>query len=200
MGFRGMLVFAFLTAALTAGCARADVSIRPGKLVLEAPTIHSLGVRWYVSGDENGNAEVAVSFRQKGEREWRQGMSLFRVGTGPDSQEGEARLEGGDRESWPYLLGNIFAGSVLDLKADTPYEIKLVLSDPDGGTASRILRRARGQCRWRRNPCGFCMSSPATAADREPRPTRCAGWWRRMPSPRPETLSWSTLGSTLVPL
>jgi len=140
MGFRGMLVFAFLTAALTAGCARADVSIRPGKLVLEAPTIHSLGVRWYVSGDENGNAEVAVSFRQKGEREWRQGMSLFRVGTGPDSQEGEARLEGGDRESWPYLLGNIFAGSVLDLKPDTPYEIKLVLSDPDGGTASRILQ------------------------------------------------------------
>src|SRR5574340_687020 len=101
MGLRSTLIFAIL-AALASGGARADISIRPGRL-----------------------AQVAVSYRQKGEREWRQGMPLCRVGTGPDSQAGEARLEGGDRESWPYPLGNLFAGSVLDLKPDTGYEIKL---------------------------------------------------------------------------
>jgi hypothetical protein len=45
----------------------------------------------------------------------------------------------GDRDSWPFSLGNLFAGSVFDLKPGTEYELKLVLSDPDGGAANRIL-------------------------------------------------------------
>ena len=131
--------FAMLLGCLAAGAVSADLSIRTGRLVIEEPTMHCLGVRWYVSGDENGNAKVLLSYRRKGEREWHQGMPLFRVGTGPDSDEGEARLEKGETDSWPYPLGNFFAGSVFDLKPDTEYEIRLALSDPDGGVANRIV-------------------------------------------------------------
>ena len=137
---RVVVACAVLTCGLTTGAALADLSVRPGKLVVEAPTLLCLGVRWYVSGDENGSAAVRVSYRRKGEREWRQALPLFRVGTGPDSNEGETRLERGDRDSWPFPLGNFFAGSIFDLRPDTDYEIKLTLSDPDGGAASRMLK------------------------------------------------------------
>jgi hypothetical protein len=132
-------LLAALFACLAGGAVWADLSVRPGKLVMEEPTIHCLGMRWYVSGDENGNAKVLVSYRRKGEREWRQGQPLFRVGNGPDNNEGEARLEKGETDSWPFPLGNLFAGSIFDLKPDTEYEIKLALSDSDGGVANRIL-------------------------------------------------------------
>jgi len=119
--------------AMSAGCAAATDAVKSQKLVLEAPTVHCLGVRWYVAGDENGNASVQVSYREKGESSWHQAMDLFRVGTGPDSQEGEKRLESGGRDEWPFPLGNFFAGSVFDLKPDTVYELRLALFDPDGG-------------------------------------------------------------------
>jgi hypothetical protein len=119
--------------AMTAGCAAAPDAVHSQELVVEAPTVHCLGVRWYVGGDENANASVQLSYREKGERSWHQAMDLFRVGTGPDSQEGERRLESGGRDEWPFPLGNLFAGSVFDLKPDTPYELRLALSDPDGG-------------------------------------------------------------------
>ena len=140
---RDVMILAIFAALLAAGSASADRSIRPGNLVLEAPTIHCLGVRWYVNGDENGNAKVLASCRRKGEREWHQALPLFRVGTGPDSQEGEARLMNSskyDRRDWPFEIGNLFAGSIFDLRPDTAYEIKLVLSDPDGGAATRVLK------------------------------------------------------------
>jgi hypothetical protein len=137
---RVVVACAVLACGLTAGAALADLSVRPGKLVVEAPTLLCLGVRWYVSGDENGSATVRISYRRKGEREWRQGLPLFRVGTGPDSSEGEARLEGGDRDLWPFPLGNLFAGSIFDLRPGTEYQVKLALSDPDGGAATRIVQ------------------------------------------------------------
>jgi hypothetical protein len=122
------------------GCAAGENAVRSQKLVAEAPTVHCLGVRWYVGGDENGNASVKVSYREKGEKSWHQAMDLFRVGTGPDSQEGEKRLESGGRDEWPFPLGNFFAGSVFDLKPDTAYELRLELSDPDGGRFTEMVQ------------------------------------------------------------
>ncbi|WP_428103532.1 hypothetical protein [Candidatus Rariloculus sp.] len=39
------------------------------------------------------------------------------------------------------IAPNMFAGSVLDLEPDTEYEVRFVMSDPDGvhGTAERVL-------------------------------------------------------------
>jgi len=134
-----LLPLAAVGMAKAAGGPSGDMAIRPGRLVLEAPTLVCLGVRWYVSGDHNGNARVLVSYRQQGAKAWREGLPLFRVGTGPDTQEGEARLDRGEREAWPFLVGNLFAGSIFDLKPGTSYEIKLVMSDPDGGGATKVL-------------------------------------------------------------
>src|SRR5512137_1769850 len=40
-----------------------------GDPVLEAPTLHSLGVYWIVQGDDNQNAVVEMEFREKGSKE-----------------------------------------------------------------------------------------------------------------------------------
>ncbi len=66
-----------LTAIITGCQAQAGTAVVPGELVAEAPTLHCLGVRWYVTGDENGNASVQVSYRAKGEKAWREAMSGF---------------------------------------------------------------------------------------------------------------------------
>jgi len=110
-----------MVAIMVAGCqAQAGQAIVPGQLVAEAPTLHCLGVRWYVTGDAEGNGSVQVTYRAKGEKAWRKAVPLFRVGTGPDSQEGEKRLATEWDEGWPFPIGNLFAGSIVDLQPDTP--------------------------------------------------------------------------------
>jgi len=125
---------ALLAMVLLPGCtAFAASGVKSQQVVMEAPTVHCLGARWYVSGDDNDNASVDVEYRAKGAKAWHEAMPMFRVGDGPDDQSGEKRLESGGADRWPFALGNFFAGSVLDLKPDTAYEIRMTLSDPDGG-------------------------------------------------------------------
>jgi len=134
-----LLGFGVLVASGLASAGPRDAII-PGKVVLEAPTLVCLGVRWYVSGDENANAAVAVSYRAKGEEEWREALPLFRVGTQGDAEEVEARLRRLPEErGWPFPPGNLFAGSIFDLLPDTAYEIRLVLTDPEGGGSTELL-------------------------------------------------------------
>ncbi len=135
-----VLGVALVLMAAAVGCASGGRAVEPGRLVVEAPTLVCLGVRWYMDGDENGNATVRVSYREQGAEVWREAMPLFRVGTEPEAGEVETRLltpEG--REEWPFPAGNLFAGSVLGLRSDTAYEIRLELSDPDGGAATEIV-------------------------------------------------------------
>jgi hypothetical protein len=134
MGLMGLL------AAAGAGRAPARSDVQSTKVVVEEPTIFCLGVRWYIAGDEDGDAAVSVAYRRKGQAEWREGLPLFRVGIGPDGAAGEDRLERPEgAEGWPFEVGNLFAGSVFDLEPDTVYEIKLELSDPDGGLATELV-------------------------------------------------------------
>ncbi len=64
-----------LAAILLPGCsALANSGVKSQRLVLEAPTVHCLGARWYISGDGNGNASVKVEYRQAGEPAWRPGL------------------------------------------------------------------------------------------------------------------------------
>jgi hypothetical protein len=89
--------------------------------ITEPPTLVSLGFEWEIDGDDNRNAEVAVSYRKKGEQAWRQGLPLFRL-----------QRERIDRGPLQYTTPNMFAGSIFDLEPDTEYEGRFVLSDPDG--------------------------------------------------------------------
>ena len=105
-----------------------------GKPVLEAPTLHSLGVYWIIQGDDNQNATVAFSYRKAGEVVWKQTLPLFRVEKGANKLErGESRVKV-PPDAW------LFAGSAVLLKPDTAYELRLRLSDPDGGAMEQQLQ------------------------------------------------------------
>jgi hypothetical protein len=95
-----------------------------GEASVPYPTVAFLSLRWLIRGDANLDAQVTVRFRPQGETAWKTGLPLQRVPA--DSNVGFA---------WP----NKFAGSLFDLKPDTPYEIQLDLKDPDGGDAAKTL-------------------------------------------------------------
>ena len=112
--------------------AHAANNVAPGVFVVERPTLLSLGFEWKITGDDNRNSSVAVSFRKKGESAWRKGMPLFRMGgelvVGPKPQHGD------QVSYYNYTVPPGFAGSVLSLEPDTEYECRFVMTDPDGVT------------------------------------------------------------------
>ena len=54
-------------------------AVVPGELVVEPPTLINLGFEWWIEGDDNRNASVAVSFRERGATEWRPALPLLRL-------------------------------------------------------------------------------------------------------------------------
>jgi len=96
--------------------------IVPKRFIVDPPTIENLGFRWYVEGDSNRNASVAVAFRKKGQVQWKKALSMLRV-----------HHEVSNQEYGPYRTGNLFASSVLFLEPATEYEVRFTLSDSDGG-------------------------------------------------------------------
>ena len=115
--------------------------VTAGEFVVEPSTLIALGFEWYIDGDANRNASVAVSYRKKGTTEWKQGLPLFRLNgertvTGllnPDTPSGHGyRVIQTDSMAFTYVAPNMFAGSIFDLEPDTEYECRFRLSDPDG--------------------------------------------------------------------
>ena len=110
--------------------AESDNSTVPGEVKVLFPTITNLAVEWVIEGDKNLNGVVTVDYRMAGESEWHKAMPLVRV---PADNTGD--------RTWPtYRWDNKHSGSIIDLKPDTEYEIRLRLSDQDGGTAEKIVR------------------------------------------------------------
>jgi hypothetical protein len=97
----------------------------PEEPVLDPPTLHCLGAYWIIRGDANRNAKVEVAVRKAG-GEWTKAMPFLRV------ERGASHLKVAD-DAW------LFAGSVVDLHPDTPYELRLTLVDPDGGGVEKVL-------------------------------------------------------------
>ncbi len=109
----------------------AEDASTPGTLKKELPTLHCLGVRWSIKGDQNKNAVITVQYRKKGDADWRDGFPLFRTMPNPH----------GSNRSKPHTVsgGWMFAGSIVDLEPDTEYEMKCSLKDPDGGEAEKTV-------------------------------------------------------------
>src|SRR5215217_5222768 len=119
---------------LSSPALRADNATAAGELVVEPPTLICLGFEWALSGDDNRNATVDVSYRRAGDGPWRDAMPLLRMG-------GEKIFRA------PYTVPHRFAGSIIDLEPDTAYEVRLTMKDPDGvsGQAQQIVKaRTRG--------------------------------------------------------
>ena len=99
--------------------------------MIEPATLINLGFEWFIQGDANRNAAVAVSYRKAGATAWKSALPLLRL-------QGE-RIYAESRVD--VIAPNMFAGSVLDLEPDTSYEARFVMSDPDGvrGPSERIV-------------------------------------------------------------
>jgi hypothetical protein len=117
----------FLLLCPIAGWSQAGTT--PGEFVTEPPTLVSLGFEWKISGDDNRNAVVNVTYRKAGDKQWRKGLPLLRLQH--ESVTGGAPRDGGGTY-YSYTAPNMFAGSVLNLEPGTEYECHFVLSDPDG--------------------------------------------------------------------
>jgi len=94
-----------------------------GDLVVEPPTLICLGFELPISGDDNRNAEVKVSYRQVGKNSWVEALPLLRLG-GERVFARNVHLD--------YTVPSMFAGSILDLEPDTEYECRFQVQDPDG--------------------------------------------------------------------
>src|SRR5262245_53292949 len=74
------LTVALILLLLTTPRLRADNGAKAGNLIVEPPTLICLGFEWEVSGDDNRNATVDVSYRRSGQGAWLDGMPLLRMG------------------------------------------------------------------------------------------------------------------------
>jgi hypothetical protein len=121
----------------------AQANTVPGEFLVDPPTLVSLGFEWKISGDDNRNAQVDVTYRKKGEQQWRKGLPLLRLQH--EQVPGGVPREGGGHY-YSYVAPNMFAGSLLNLESGTEYECRFVLSDPDGvkGKAEKtVIARTR---------------------------------------------------------
>ncbi len=128
-----------VTLAASAASPQSADRVSPGEVIIEPPTLQSLGIEWPLAGDGNRNATVRVQYRRKGADAWREGLPLLRIG-GEETKY----------LSLDFKPPSMFAGSIFDLEPGAQYEVMLRISDPDGvdGTAERrIEARTRSEPR-----------------------------------------------------
>ncbi|MGQ0827487.1 MAG: T9SS type A sorting domain-containing protein [Bacteroidota bacterium] len=79
-----------------------------------SPTFNSIGIELFFTGDDNKNSSAILEFKKTGDPSFRQGLPLWRtdVTTAP---------------------GKAYYGSALLLTAGTNYDIKITVTDIDGG-------------------------------------------------------------------
>jgi len=126
------LVAVLSTALSSVSMGQSADTVMPDEVIVEPPTLRSIGFEWPIEGDSDRDAEATIRYRAIGEAQWRTGLSLLRL-------HGERTLFW---DTLDYTAPNMFAGSLLDLEPDTEYEVVLSISDPDGvrGEPERRLR------------------------------------------------------------
>jgi hypothetical protein len=130
---RSIIGLAALILGLSAR-AQAQTSTVADEFSVEPPTLQSLGFDWKITGDDNRNASVEVSYRKKGETQWKKGLPLLRlqrewVNGGPPQANDNPLLP---RFPFDWVVPNMFSGSILNLDPDTEYECRFVMTDSDG--------------------------------------------------------------------
>ena len=123
-----------LTVCLATSRAYAQAATTAGEFSVEPATLLSLGFDWTISGDDNRNAKVDVTYRKRGAEAWKTALPLLRlqrewVNGGPPLPTDSVLMP---RFPFDYVVPNMFSGSVLNLEPDTEYECHFVMTDPDG--------------------------------------------------------------------
>ena len=136
------VVAAISMLAVSPASAKTMPGTMAGALTVERPTLVSLGFEWRITGDDNRNAKVELSYRKHGETRWRQALPLLRL-QGEEVSGGKPRNSDWGR-FYDYVAPNMFAGSLLNLQPDTAYEVRLVRAHEIGrqqaGVGRRLLR------------------------------------------------------------
>ena len=101
---------------------------RVREFMVDPPTLHCLGFRWYIFGDDNGDATVRVRYRKAGNTTWKEALPMLRV-----------NREVANWDFNPYACENLLAGSIFNLTPDTGYEVRCSMLDPDGGEADTTV-------------------------------------------------------------
>jgi len=134
--------------------------VRPGEFLVDPPTLINLGFEWFIDGDDNRNARVDVSYRKRGDAQWRTAQPMLRL-------QGERIFNGAQLD---VISPNMFAGSILDLEPDTAYEAQFVLSDPDGvkGDARQtVMVRTRAEPKPAAGGRTFHVYPPGFAGEKQ---------------------------------
>ena len=108
-------MFVLVCIVLSAPASAQSGAVSPGSL-RSYSTIFSVGLEWDVSGDDNHDATAALEYRKTGTSTWQPALPLVRV---------------------DYNGSDTLAGSALFLAPDTSYDLKIALTDPDGGSQTR---------------------------------------------------------------
>ncbi len=111
----------------TADAASGDAII-PGQARADA-TLDSIGVYWPIQGDDNLNSTMVLEYRRAGSTAWRLAAPAMRADP--------LTVVNGS------VLGlNYWAASALFLDQGTSYELRAIITDPDGGGTTTTLNSA----------------------------------------------------------
>lgn len=126
---RGYLILVLVVSALilTRSLSRAAPisAVVPGEIRADA-TFDHIGTLWWIEGDDDLDSSLSLEFRPQGEGAWRPGAPAMRAYPTLYVDDGPLDL-------------NYWAASALFLEAGQTYELRLTLSDPDGGGETRIV-------------------------------------------------------------
>jgi len=103
----------------------AQNSVIPGAITLDA-TFTNLGIGWTITGDDNLNSSLTIEYRPSGSGAYLPALEPIRANP----------LSVIDGSTPGY---NYHAGSILFLEPGSSYDIRLTLTDPDGGDATEII-------------------------------------------------------------
>jgi uncharacterized repeat protein (TIGR01451 family) len=120
-----LLVLLSLPEAPAASRQTLQTAVLPGSLRADA-TFQNIGVVWEISGDENLNSHMTLEFRRQGNSVWLPGAPAMRA--------------------YPTLLVDgsplgldYWAASAMFLETGQTYDLRMTLTDPDGGGEVRNL-------------------------------------------------------------
>jgi hypothetical protein len=142
VGYRSMRMKSSRLAAVLALPLFAASAVYPAadavEPIIEAPTLHSLGLHWILKGEDR-NTEVRVAWRRTGGN-WSPAASLVRV------EEGANKPEKGAGSIEVPKDATLFAGSIVSLEPDTEYEVMLkVVKAAGGGPEAYLTSRTRAE-------------------------------------------------------
>ena len=125
IGVRAITISLLVVAVVRAAPVVAGDAVVPGATRTDA-TFEHLGVLWWIDGDDDLDSSMTLEFRALGATSWRQGAPAVRA--------------------YPTLIVNglpldlnYWAASALFLVPGQTYELRLTVTDPDGGGAVTTL-------------------------------------------------------------